>query len=362
MTFVGMDLAAVQRGADSMSMQSGELASLLGQLDGTISNLSALWPGPDCDAFQNTWFERHRPALLAVANELTARAQWVVQQLQDQVDVSGMTMDQVRGVTLGVCEAVPAPSSQEMLYLSYGANDQERDDELLRHGWRRVTDAKELEGLGVSPGMLRDSSTGFSASIFRNADGRVVVTYEGTHDWGRVRLGPGGPYFSPGTDLRADVVGAVALSRQSEQAVQLAQAVKGSMTAPGMLYFTGHSLGGRLAAVSSIATGAPAETFSAAGVSPSEMMYAHIAGGGQAPSLFQWLETHNPMFPDQYDAALLGVDTSHIVNHDEPNDILGILQGVNGVPDAAGQQQYTGFDTWNFVDAHGLDSLDNQID
>lgn len=347
MTFVGMDLAAVQRGADSMSMQSGELASLLGQLDGTISNLSALWPGPDCDAFQSTWFERHRPALLAVANELTARAQWVVQQLQDQVDVSGMTMDQVRAIALGVCEAPGDTSTQTLLTLSQAAYADTGDV----GDWHRLSD-EELRAMGIDPSMVRDPASGFSASIFRNSDGDVVVAYRGTERWLNG--------WAADPDALADAEGSLYLSQQSEQAVALSLAVRNQVGVDHVT-FTGHSLGGRLAAVSSIATGAHAETYNAAGVSPSEMMYAHIAGGGQGPGFFQWLGTHNPMLPDQYDAAILGIDTSHIVNHAAPDDILGIAQGINGVPDAAGSQQYTGIDTLNPIHAHSTESLDNQI-
>ena len=347
MTFVGMDLAAVQRGADSMSAQAGELSGLLARLDGTISNLAALWPGPDCDAFQGTWFEHHRPALLAVSDELTARAQWLVQQLQDQVDVSGMTMDQVRAITLAACAEPGDTSAQTLLLLSQAAYADSGDV----GGWHRLSDA-ELLAMGIDPSLVSDPASGFSASVFQSSDGEIVVAYRGTERWLNG--------WAADPDALADAEGSVYLSQQSQQAVALALAIENQVGADNVT-FTGHSLGGRLAAVSSIATGAHAETYNAAGVSPTEMMYAHIAGGGQGPNLFQWLGAHNPALPDQYDAALLGIDTSHIVNHQAPNDALGIVQGVNGVPDSLGSQQYTGFDTWNPIDAHGLESLDESI-
>ncbi|KAA1421553.1 hypothetical protein F0U44_04505 [Nocardioides humilatus] len=347
MTFVGMDLVQVQRGADSMSMQAGELTGLLGQLDGVIANLTALWPGPDCDAFQTTWFEHHRPALLAASDELIQRAEWLMRQIEDQAEVSGMTVDQVRGIMLAPCLEPGDTSAQTLLQLSQAAYSDSGDV----GDWHRLSD-EELLALGIDPSLVRDPASGFSASIFQNSDGQIVVAYCGTTEWF--------DGIAPGADLVADAQGSVYLSQQSEQAVALALAIRNQVGVDNVV-FTGHSLGGRLAAVSSIATGAHAETYNAAGVSPSEMMYAHIAGGGEGPGFFQWIGTHNPVLPDQYDAAILGIDTSNIVNHQAPNDILGGLQSLTNVEDAAGSQQYTGYDTWNPIEAHSLDSLDESI-
>lgn len=357
MTFVGMDLATVQRGADSMSVQAGELSSLLGQLDGTISNLTALWPGADCDAFQSAWFDHHRPAISAAADELTSRAQWLARQLQDQVEVSGMTMDQVRAITLGVCEEPAGPTTQELLHLAAGANSPLGD---VSGGWHRLTDA-ELIQMGIDPSMLRDPTTGFSASIFRNPDGQVVVSYEGTHQWADAYLGTDGLHLVPGKDFQADVDGAVYLSAQTEEAVALALAVKSAAGADAVT-FTGHSLGGRLAAVSSVATGAPAVTFNAAGVSPSELMYAHIAGGGQGPSIGSWIGAHNPFLDSTQEAQAMGIDTSNISNYQGNWDPISRGQQYTPFPDAAGVQHHVQIDFSDPISDHGLDSLDAQID
>ncbi|WP_183097780.1 DUF2974 domain-containing protein [Nocardioides pelophilus] len=347
MTFVGMDLVAVQRGATAMAAQGDRLTDLLSQLDGAVANLTVLWPGPDCDAFQTAWFDQHRSSFQAAADELSTRAQWLQRQLEDQAEVSGMTMDQVSALVLEPCVEPGDTSTQTLLDLSQAAYPDSGDV----GGWHRLSD-DELLVLGIDPGMVRDPASGFSASVFRNAEGQIVVAYRGTTEWFSG--------FAVGPDLLADVEGSVYLSQQSEQAVALALALRNAVGVEN-LTFTGHSLGGRLAAVSSIATGAHADTFNAAGVSPSEMMYAHIAGGGEGPNFFQWLGTHNPLMDDRFDAAVLGIDTSNIVNHQAPNDILGSLQVATPVPDAVGTQQYTPIETLNPIDAHGLDSLDESI-
>jgi len=347
MTFVGMDLGAVQRGANSMSTQAGELSRLLGQLDGVVANLPAMWPGTDGDAFQGAWFAHHRPALLAVADELTSRARWLVRQIEDQADISGMTADLVRGALLEACEVPAETSAQSLLDLSAAAYRDSGDV----GGWHRLSDA-ELLAMGIDPSMVRDPASGFSASVFVNSDGQVVVAYAGSQGF------LNGPALTP--DALADAEGSVYLSQQSEQAVALALAIRNDVGTENVV-FTGHSLGGRLAAVSAIATGAHAETYNAAGVSPSELMYAHVAGGGDGPNILEWLGAHNPMMDDRYDAAILGINTNNIVNHQAPNDILGVLQGATPFPDAAGFQQPTGINTLNPIDAHSLDQLDESI-
>lgn len=347
MTFLGMDLAAVHRGATALAGQAEGLADLLGQVDGVVANATAQWPGPDCETFQTIWFEHHRPALAAASDELAAKAQWLIAQLQDQAEVSGMTPDQVRGLGLAPGEVPANTSAQSLLDLSQAAYDDSGDV----GGWHRLDDA-ELIAMGIDPAMVRDPATGFSASVFVNADGQVVVAYAGTQGF------LNGAALTP--DALADVEGSVYLSQQSEHAVALALAIRNEVGTENVV-FTGHSLGGRLAAVSAIATGAHAETFNAAGVGPSEMMYAHIAGGGEGPSFFQWLGTHNPMLDDRYDAAVLGIDTSNVVNHQAVNDALGLVQGGAGIPDAVGTQHYHVVEPLNPIDAHGLDALDGRV-
>ena len=103
-------------------------------------------------------------------------------------------------------------------------------------------------------------STGFFAAAYRSQiDGHVVVAYRGTEptslaDW-RANLGQGAGLPS------AQHAQAVSVARQ-------AQARYGDR-----LEFTGHSLGGGLAAQGAMATGRRADTFNAAGVHPMSYLY-----------------------------------------------------------------------------------------
>ncbi len=114
-------------------------------------------------------------------------------------------------------------------------------------GWQRVT--ADDQAPFVNP------STGFYSALFRSEiDGSYVLAFRGTepltwqdHVYGNVQ------------NLGGESV-------QYTQAVLLAQMVHGVYG--DNLTFTGHSLGGGLASVASLATGRPATTINAAGVTP----------------------------------------------------------------------------------------------
>jgi hypothetical protein len=108
----------------------------------------------------------------------------------------------------------------------------------------------ELEAAGIDPASLDDPSTGFRAAIYENADGQKVLAFAGTRD---------------GKDWYADGTQALGLSTaQYQQAVALATQAKAAFG--NSMVVTGHSLGGGLASIASVATDTAAVTFNAAGV------------------------------------------------------------------------------------------------
>lgn len=91
---------------------------------------------------------------------------------------------------------------------------------------------------------------GLEAAIYVNEYGDIVVVFAGTGD---------------AADVKTDVQhGRGVVTGQHEFAMDLAVSLEERY--PGRVIFTGHSLGGGLASTASLATGAPAITFNAAGV------------------------------------------------------------------------------------------------
>jgi hypothetical protein len=116
-------------------------------------------------------------------------------------------------------------------------------------GFTRMSDA-ELEQAGIDPASLEDPATGFRAAIYENAQGDKVVAFAGTRD---------------GKDWFADGTQALGLpTAQYREAVELATQAKAAFG--DSVVMTGHSLGGGLASIASVATDSAAVTFNAAGV------------------------------------------------------------------------------------------------
>lgn len=349
MTFVGMDPQEVQRVADGLRARGQELEGLVDQVDASVQHAGAVWPGPDSDAFRDAWFDLHRTALLSAATETLTRAAWLSAQVTEQREVSGPGAS---GAGPGVCVDPTHVSDGELLGLSRAAYADAGDV----GDWQRLSD-DELRDLGIDPALLNDPASGFAASVFRDADGNLVVAFRGTTEWVEVRRAGADVVIGPGKDLTADAAGATYLSRQGEQAVALALAVQVA-AGDGNVVFTGHSLGGRLAALASIATGDRAVTFNAAGPSSSEMMFAHIAGGGESPSGLTWLAAQNPFDDGNADAAYFGIDVGNITNHRADDDPLSALQAHTPVPDAIGHQVVHDINAPDPVAAHSLDILE----
>ena len=205
-------------------------------------------------------------------------------------------------------------------------------------GWHEVGPA-ELRKLGIDPTLLEDKRTGFHATLFRDDNGRYVLSYEGTnfHDFGG--------------DVLTDVKGAVATSPQGHQAIQAATTVKQRLMANGVtagnFSLTGHSLGGELAAAGSIATGAKATTFNAAGLSYTSMRLARESA------------VHNGFFTSDLDAR------ARVENYSYSKDPLTNIQKITTTPEAFGKQfriEAPPSEEASGEQRHGLDAMKRQYD
>ena len=151
--------------------------------------------------------------------------------------------------------------------------------------------------------------------------------------------------------MLTDVKGAVATSEQVGQAIQAATTVKQRLMANGVtagnFSLTGHSLGGELAAAGSIATGAKATTFNAAGLSYTSMTLARESA------------IQNGFFTSDLDAR------ARVENYSYSKDPLTNIQKITTAPEAFGKQfriEAPPSEDASGEQRHGLDAMKRQYD
>lgn len=275
--------AAQLRAIAAMLTQSGQQATKVGS-EGTARAgvLRGAWHGPDLDHFEREWVLAQR-SIESAAERLTRMATLMREQADQQDAASEKAGAQVGAVLptqpapagpAGPAPTGPPPGEGDstfdedvrgiegqpvdkdlwaLAHHSYGTDNDLYDDPFmydeqpeLPEGYEEVDPAE----LGIDPALLTEDN-GMQAEIYQTPDGGYVVAYRGSDegmDWvtnGRQGLGFEDPQY--------------------EQAMQLASAVHEA--SGGDVTFTGHSLGGGLAAAAAMATGQPAVTFDAAGVS-----------------------------------------------------------------------------------------------
>ncbi|WP_440221665.1 hypothetical protein ACQQ2N_11190 [Dokdonella sp. MW10] len=141
-----------------------------------------------------------------------------------------------------------------------GVTGTQSEAELAAAGWTRLEPAGDhlVDANGnrieIDPKMLEDSTSGFRASIYQNAEGQYVVAFAGTNP-------------SEMGDLIADGAQAFGLENtQYNMAINLAKKAEVAF-GEGNVVYTGHSLGGGLASTAALAVGSTAVTFNSAGPS-----------------------------------------------------------------------------------------------
>ena len=208
-------------------------------------------------------------------------------------------------------------------------------------GWHEVRPA-ELRKLGIDPTILEDKRTGFHATLFRDDNGRYVLSYDGTY------------FGDPKGDVTSDVLGAADTSPQVRRAIVAATSIKQRLMANGVtagnFSLAGHSLGGELASAGSIATGSKATTFNAAGLSYTSMTLARESA------------IQNGFFTSDVDAR------ARVENYHFTTDPLTLLQRGSTLPEAYGKQievQASVEDlnhSYDLKRGHGLDAMKRQYD
>ena len=111
-------------------------------------------------------------------------------------------------------------------------------------GRYRELSRDELQRMGVADAMLRDDRTGFAAKVYRGADGSTVLSFRGSDGIDPTDFG--------GTNI-PNGIGLPVAQGAGHRAAQRVAAGVGAEN----LTLTGHSLGGHLAVVGSVATESP---------------------------------------------------------------------------------------------------------
>lgn len=270
MAFQGLDPEAVFAISDGLLNQSKHLSSVVAQVDSQVNQLARLWHGSDNESFLNLWHGGLRLQLIAAQEAVHGLGISARNNAKEQERVSGQG-----GHSSGSTGHLsPAPmlkpgglreNSDAYMTLSSIALAGARGES--GYGDYKRLSSHELRALGIDPSSLEDKNTGFKANIFKDSQGRYVLTFDGTD-------------VTDVADDLEDLGSAVPthMGDQVEQATNLSMQLKSAVGVQNMT-LVGHSLGGRLASTSSIATGVKAVTFNAAGPNPSDVMYAMVAGG-----------------------------------------------------------------------------------
>lgn len=193
--------------------------------------------------------------------EIRSHAEEEARATADQVGLREQLQAQIASTTDPAKLAQLQQSYQQLKYaqISKDVYNEQSIRSTLPPGVRRVEDPAELAKLGLKESDLnKNGSSGYFAAAYHDSSTNTyIVANRGTeqagNDWAN--------NFAQGLGVYAP---------QYQQAVTVADKInqardQGSFS--GNIAFTGHSLGGGLAATQSLRTGLPATTFDAAGVS-----------------------------------------------------------------------------------------------
>ena len=351
MVRLGMDVEAVESVGRALKQRGDHVTAVVRAVDGLIETADAQWWGGRGREFVREWRTVHRPALLKVAGSVRGLGQSALNNASEQRDVSGSGgLATPGGGARGEGTSILASPSGGVPFIRAASGGD------CPPGYERL-DAADLRRLGLARSDLHDGASGFDAEIFTDGKGHYVVAFPGT-DLSK------GPLLSE--DVTADAQGFLYSTKQSEQSAILAKTLCDSVGADNVT-LVGHSLGGRNAAIGSIASGAHAITYNAAGVNNSDVTYAMMVRG-DSPSLLDYAGSAIGLGAVANETTRLA-ESGQIVNHSTPNDPLTNFQ--NGVdyavgsryfltditPVALGEQDVRASDA-DITKAHNLDSFE----
>ena len=279
--FYGADVVELRRVAQAFEAAEKELETVTSTVTRGVQ--SSFWVGPVAVKFRATWEEHRvgignaRGALTAQAKVLRDNADAQEKTSRDDGKTSSSTGSGGKTVTGGGKDYITdrwgwahspdvsqrridlTQASQAISLIGDAAGDLGLPSGFL---YKRAS-VDQLKVMGITQSMLHDSRTGFDAEVYFGPDGQIIVAYPGTKD---------------GVDWMGNIDGITATTDQDRQAIALSLKLKQANPGKDML-FVGHSHGGRLAALSSIATGGDAITINSEGISDSAIKSAAKASG-----------------------------------------------------------------------------------
>ena len=269
-----MDVDVIQRVARDLAHRADELHFVITTVDQLTESGGSVWYGSDRDAFHAAWRDVHRPALLASLGSVRELGATLNKNVEEQRGASGLesaaVLTSITGTFVGAMASDPIASERPALLdlanLAWAAEGPlvHGRPQNATPGWHMVS-PKEL---GLQESDFNDPS-GMNARVFVDSHGRYVLSFAGTN------------FLDPRDDATIGA-GVARTTDQDRMAMLLAQRVKASVEQRGDVFAgtTGHSLGGRLAALGAVATNSSAVTFDAAGVSQEAAAFAAQTGEG----------------------------------------------------------------------------------
>lgn len=350
----GMSVEAVRGIARQLAGEAAALEALRAHVDVLAGQVEREWRGADAQMFVGLWRSGSRAKVVALAQALQELARKAKENADAQERTSG-ALDHGGSDLNGVRSANPPGfdsyrggqygRDRDLLDLADASYDHTvgpNHDAKIPPGWKEIS-ADELEReLRIDRSRLGTVGQGFSATLYRDDSGNFVLAFSGTNgldlnDWG------------------ANALGSNAISTQGAKSIDLAMHVKQQIasrvgeTAAANLEYTGHSLGGGLASMASIATGNRAVTFNAAGVS----------GVSQGVSSAFYAASHDGHWPSN--------PAQNVTNYATTNDPLTNVQRGTQLPDAYGRsvtldpvvhKEWSG----DLIDGHNLPRVRDAFD
>jgi len=340
-----MDADAVEALATRLERQSGELRALIPRIGRLVDEASTRWDGSGSAALRAHWDTDQRN-LGAVADAVQALSRSARRNAGQQRETSRTYVDGAAPLASPVGGDVGR--TWDVDRNSQMNNPKSRDATLLRlsrlaygnhagetlPGWQRMEDINHPSGL--------------QATLFRGPHGEVVLAYRGSQL-------PQDGLAEAGKDWAANVAGSQLPSIQQTEAVRLG--VELSDKYPNII-FTGHSLGGGLATMSSLSSGRPAATFNAAGLTTEAVFLALNRGKALTTDdrVYLTADYFLNQFPGWDDlrnhAVTTGIQENQITAYGSSMDPLTIGQRITALRNAIGDPV-----TINVM-GHGLDEME----